>query len=127
MFYVLLCCFVGLKNKRLIKIYEIYEDSKSTPFWRAYKSEGTLIFHIFGALAQFERDLIQERTQAGLKAAAARGRKDGRKLVMNNEKLLRAKQLIKSGLNVREAAARLKIGKTSLYTALKQVKMLQSL
>ena len=86
-------------------------------------SGGTLIFHIFGALAQVERDLIQERTQAGLKAAAARGRKGGRKPVMNNAKLLRTKQLIESGLNVREAAARLKIGKTSLYTALKQQKI----
>ena len=40
---------------------------------------GTLIFHLFGALAQFERDLIRERTRAGLKAAEARGRKGGRK------------------------------------------------
>ena len=36
---------------------------------------GTLVFHLFGALAQFERDLIVERTQAGLKAATMRGRK----------------------------------------------------
>ncbi len=40
---------------------------------------GRLIFHIFGALGQFERDLIQERTRAGLDAAAARGRRGGRK------------------------------------------------
>lgn len=39
---------------------------------------GKLIFHIFGALAEFERDLIRERTQAGLAAARARGRKGGR-------------------------------------------------
>ena len=43
---------------------------------------GTLVFHLFGALAQFERDLIVERTQAGLKAAATRGRKGGRKPVV---------------------------------------------
>jgi DNA invertase Pin-like site-specific DNA recombinase len=41
-------------------------------------SGGKLIFHVFGALAEFERDLIQERTQAGLAAARARGRKGGR-------------------------------------------------
>lgn len=41
-------------------------------------SGGTLIFHVFGALAQFERNLIQERTQAGLAAARARGRHGGR-------------------------------------------------
>src|SRR5207249_1874844 len=42
-------------------------------------ASGELIFHIFSALAQFERRLIQERTQAGLSAARARGRKGGRK------------------------------------------------
>jgi DNA invertase Pin-like site-specific DNA recombinase len=41
-------------------------------------SGGKLIFHIFGALAEFERDIIRERTQAGLLAARARGRKGGR-------------------------------------------------
>ena len=41
-------------------------------------SSGTLIFHIFGALAKFERNLIRERTQAGLQAARAHGRKGGR-------------------------------------------------
>jgi DNA invertase Pin-like site-specific DNA recombinase len=41
-------------------------------------SGGKLIFHIFGALAEFERDIIRERTQAGLNAARARGRKGGR-------------------------------------------------
>jgi DNA invertase Pin-like site-specific DNA recombinase len=43
---------------------------------------GRLIFHVFGALGQFERDLIRERTQAGLRAAAARGRQGGRKPVV---------------------------------------------
>jgi DNA invertase Pin-like site-specific DNA recombinase len=41
-------------------------------------SSGKLIFHVFGALAEFERDLIRERTQAGLAAARARGRHGGR-------------------------------------------------
>lgn len=82
-------------------------------------SGGRLIFHVFGALGQFERDLIRERTQAGLAAAAARGRKGGRKPVITAEKLRRAKELIANGLSVREAAARLKVGKTALYSALK--------
>jgi DNA invertase Pin-like site-specific DNA recombinase len=42
-------------------------------------SGGRLIFHVFGALGQFERDLIRERTRAGLAAAVARGRRGGRK------------------------------------------------
>ena len=79
---------------------------------------GRLIFHVFGALGQFERDLIRERTRAGLTAAAARGRKGGRKPVVTDDKLSRAKSLMEQGLNVSEAAARLKIGKSALYEAL---------
>jgi DNA invertase Pin-like site-specific DNA recombinase len=79
---------------------------------------GRLIFHVFGALGQFERDLIRERTKAGLSAVAARGRKGGRKPVVTADKLQRARDYIANGLNVREAAARLKISKTALYAAL---------
>ena len=82
-------------------------------------SGGTLVFHLFGALAQFECDLIRERTRAGLSAAAARGRKGGRKAVVTADKLARAKTLIEKGLTVREAAARVKVGKTALYEAIK--------
>ena len=83
---------------------------------------GTLVFHLFGALAQFERDLIIERTQAGLRAAATRGRKGGRKPVVTPKKLEQARAFISDGLTVREAAARLKISKTSLYNALRDQK-----
>ena len=81
---------------------------------------GRLVFHIFGALGQFERDLIRERTRAGLDAAAARGRQGGRKPVMTEEKLRRAQTLLVQGLTVREVAARIKVGKTALYAALAQ-------
>jgi DNA invertase Pin-like site-specific DNA recombinase len=82
---------------------------------------GRLIFHVFGALGQFERDLIRERTKAGLSAAAARGRKGGRKPVVTDEKLQKARTLLTQGLSVREAALRLKIGKTALYAALSSI------
>jgi len=49
-------------------------------------SSGKLILHIFGALAEFERNLIRERTQAGLQAARARGRKGGRPKSLNKDK-----------------------------------------
>lgn len=86
-------------------------------------STGRLVFHIFGALGQFERDLIRERTSAGLKAAAARGRKGGRPSVMTPDKLERARTLIASGLTVREAAARVKVSKSALYGALAAQRM----
>jgi DNA invertase Pin-like site-specific DNA recombinase len=50
-------------------------------------SGGKLIFHIFSALAEFERNLIRERTQAGLSAARARGKKDGRPKALTGKKL----------------------------------------
>jgi DNA invertase Pin-like site-specific DNA recombinase len=81
-------------------------------------SGGRLIFHIFGALGQFERDLIRERTRAGLDAAISRGRRGGRRPVITAEKLRRARTLIEQGFTVREAAARIKVGKTALYVAL---------
>jgi DNA invertase Pin-like site-specific DNA recombinase len=80
---------------------------------------GRLVFHVFGALGQFERDLIRERTRAGLAAAAARGRRGGRPPVVTGDKLRRARDLIARGLTVREAAVRLKVGKTALYQALR--------
>ena len=77
---------------------------------------GRLVFHIFGALGQFERDLIRERTNAGL--TAARGRNGGRPIAATPEKIARARQLVASGFTVREAAARVKVGKSALYAAL---------
>lgn len=79
---------------------------------------GRLILQVFGALGQFKRDLIRERTRAGLKAAGAHGRRGGRKPVVTEEKLRRARQLMAKGLTAREAAARIKVGKTALYKAL---------
>ncbi len=64
--------------------------------------------------------MIRERTLAGPTAAAARGRKGGRKPVIADEKLKRARAMISNGLTVREIATRLKVGKTALYEALKQ-------
>lgn len=79
---------------------------------------GKLVFHLFGALAQFERDLIRERTKAGLKAAKDQGRIGGRPISMTDEKLKKAKEHLQNGLNVTEAAARIKVSKTTLYKAL---------
>ena len=70
---------------------------------------GRLIFHVFGALAQFERDLIRKRTRAGLTAAAARGQRGGREHVVTADRLARAKALV-AKVTVREAASRIKIG-----------------
>jgi Resolvase, N terminal domain/Helix-turn-helix domain of resolvase len=83
-------------------------------------SGGKLIFHIFGALAEFERDLIKERTEAGLQAARERGRKGGRPKVLTEKKLAMAKALYADKRHtIKEICHTLNIGKTSLYRYLK--------
>jgi DNA invertase Pin-like site-specific DNA recombinase len=58
---------------------------------------GKLVFHVFAALAEFERDLVRERTSAGLAAARARGRRGGRPSVMTGHKLWVAREMSSSG------------------------------
>jgi DNA invertase Pin-like site-specific DNA recombinase len=80
---------------------------------------GKLTFHLFGALAEFERELIRERTMAGLAAARARGRKGGRPSVMTPSKLKVARELIDAGeLTVGQVAATIGVSRSSLYRAL---------
>lgn len=84
-------------------------------------STGKLIFHIFGALAEFERDIIQERTMAGLHAARSRGRIGGRPKVMNAKKLKLAKTLMAdNSRSVREICEILGVSKATLYRYLKE-------
>lgn len=68
----LIALFEELENRK-IGFRSLQENIDTTT------SGGKLIFHLFGALAEFERNLIRERTQAGLRAARARGRKGGRR------------------------------------------------
>jgi DNA invertase Pin-like site-specific DNA recombinase len=81
-------------------------------------SGGKLIFHIFGALAEFERNLIRERTQAGLSAARARGRKGGRPKALTGKKLSIAKDLYDKRHPIAEICQTLKVSKATLYRAL---------
>jgi DNA invertase Pin-like site-specific DNA recombinase len=83
-------------------------------------SGGKLIFHIFGALAEFERNLIRERTQAGLIAARERGRRGGRPSVLTPRQLGIAKALYTSKQHsIAEICRTLKISRATLYRALK--------
>ncbi len=77
---------------------------------------GKLTFHIFAALAEFERNLIRERTQAGLAAARARGRKGGRRKALNAEKRHLAVQLYhEKKLPVQTICDMMQISKPTLY------------
>jgi DNA invertase Pin-like site-specific DNA recombinase len=81
---------------------------------------GKLIFHIFGALAEFERDLIQERTRAGLEAARARGQIGGRPKVLTEKKAAIARALYADKRNtINEICKTLNISRMTLYRYLK--------
>ena len=80
-------------------------------------ASGELIFHIFAALAQFERTLIQERTRAGLEAARARGRKGGRRpLTAKSPKVRSAKTMHQDkSMSISEICSALAISKATFY------------
>jgi DNA invertase Pin-like site-specific DNA recombinase len=75
-----------------------------------------MFFHIFGALAEYERELIRERTKAGLTAARARGRKGGRKPAMNYEQIEQARAMMDNPkLEVKSIINPLGVSKATLY------------
>jgi DNA invertase Pin-like site-specific DNA recombinase len=79
-------------------------------------SGGRLVFHIFGALAEFERSIIKERTMAGLVSARARGRLGGRPRGLSEDDLAAAKALLSDpNIPVEEIADRLGIATSTLY------------
>lgn len=84
-------------------------------------ASGELIFNIFGALAQFERQLIAERTKAGLAAARARGRVGGRRRITSDDpRVVTAKALHRDRLlEIRDICMSLKISRATLYRFLK--------
>jgi len=82
---------------------------------------GKLVFHLFAALAEFERDLIRERTLAGLAAARARGRLGGRPKALDTKQATLARALYTAKEpSVKEICTLLGIGKTTFYRYLKQ-------
>ena len=74
-----------------------------------------MFFHVMAAVSEFERDLIRERTQAGLKAARARGRLGGRPPAIPAEKMATARTLILSELPVAEVCDSLNISNKTFY------------
>jgi DNA invertase Pin-like site-specific DNA recombinase len=90
-----------------ISITEHIETSTAT---------GKLIFHLFGALAEFEKNLIKERTKAGLASARARGRKGGRKPLLDAGKIKEIKALMADPkIKVATIAKRYGVSRATLY------------
>lgn len=80
---------------------------------------GKLIYHVFGALAEFERNLISERTLAGLKAARDRGRQGGRPMKLNAQQIREIRILHKAPeISVNSLAKRYGVSRGTIYRAL---------
>ncbi|WPP48932.1 recombinase family protein [Catalinimonas niigatensis] len=100
------------KGVGLVSLHEAIDTSSST---------GKLVFHMFGALAEFERNLIRERTMAGLLAARARGKQGGRPKSLNKDKQKRLVQLYKDhNISVKEICEMMNISKPTLYKYVKE-------
>jgi DNA invertase Pin-like site-specific DNA recombinase len=98
-------------DKRGIELQSLQESLAT------HSSGGRLIFHLFAALAEFERHLIRERTQAGLKAARARGRKGGRPKALDpNKRQLAVKLYAEKQHTIGEICQMLGISKPTLYS-----------
>ena len=76
---------------------------------------GRFFFHVMASLAQMERELIVERTKAGLLAAKKQGRVGGRKRIMTDSKLANAKKLLEAGALPRDVAKDLRVSLATLY------------
>ncbi len=76
---------------------------------------GRFFFHVMASLAQMERELLIERTRAGLEAAKAQGRVGGRRRLMTESKVVAARKLLESGVLPRDVAANLGISVPTLY------------
>src|SRR3989339_367820 len=101
---------VKMLNERGIGLKSLQESIDTTT------SGGKLIFHVFGALAEFERDVIRERTNAGLQAARARGRHGGRPVTVDVKKIKLAKVMLKDRNNsIGEICRTVGISRTTFY------------
>lgn len=79
-------------------------------------SAGKLVFHVFGALAEFEREMIRERTRAGLRAARARGKTTGRPKKLARHQIKMVKSLMSdSSSKPSEICETMKISRSTLY------------
>ena len=99
---------VAMLKTRGIALLSLEEKIDTT------SAAGELVFHVFGAIAHFERRLIAERTKDGIAAARARGKRPGRQ-PLDADKIAAAINLVKAGLSPTAAARQLGLGRSTVY------------
>ena len=107
----LISVITSLKNRN-ISFVSITEGMDTTT------ASGELFFHIFGALAQFERSLIQERVKAGLEAAKKRGVTGGRPRAIDDEKLIAIKKALDGGMSKSSICRTFNVKRSTLIDSL---------
>lgn len=103
---------VGSLRQRSVGFRSLTESLDTTT------AMGEFLFHVFGALAQYERELIRERVNAGLEAARARGRRGGRPRRLSAEQVEAATSLLAGGMSPSAAARSLSVPRSTLVDAL---------
>jgi DNA invertase Pin-like site-specific DNA recombinase len=101
--------FAGGLNERGIGFVSLTDSIDTTT------ASGRFFFNVMASLAQMERELMVERTQAGLQAAREQGRVGGRKRVMTEAKIRSARKLLSQGTPPKEVAASLEVSVPTLY------------
>jgi len=115
------------RSKDLVETVQDLKDrgisfKSLTEFIDTTSSGGRLVFHIFDALAEFERDLIRERTIAGLQAARARGIKGGRKPAMSDSHVRKAAAMLSDpSITKKEVAVHFGVSRTTLNASLQRI------
>lgn len=117
---------LGRSLKDLLQIVEVLDErgvelQSLQESINTMSSGGKLVFHIFAALAEFERNLIRERTQAGLKAAKARGRKGGRpKALSPAQRRVAVRLYAEKKHTITQICTMMGISKPTLYSYLEE-------
>ncbi|WP_287992530.1 recombinase family protein [Acidiphilium sp.] len=99
---------VAMLKDRGIALLSLEEKIDTT------SAAGELVFHVFGAIAHFERRLIAERTKDGIAAARARGKRPGRQ-PLDSDRIAAALKLVSAGLSPTAAARQLGLGRSTVY------------
>lgn len=103
-----LLAMVAKLKERGIALVSLEEKIDTT------SAAGELIYHVFGAIAHFERRLIAERTKDGIAAARAKGKRPGRQ-PLDSDKVAAAIKLVAAGLSPTAAARQLGLGRSTVY------------
>lgn len=105
---------VKLLRERQIDLLSLEEKIDTS------SAAGELIFHVFGAIAHFERRLISERTKDGIAAARAKGKQPGRQ-PLDMKKVDAAMKLVGAGTSPVEAARQLNLGRSTIYREMRRL------